>query len=160
MAQYQEYNFLDCKVFLILNVAWVPRCCSEPKSTENQSAKTTTKTELLFTGVISSRFRMVGGTSEVRGFQLTRLGCAPKEQLLRKLCAPSLFLGFFAHLATGATPKCNSEPSQMDFRLRKSPIASGFSFEHLNPFDLACSLPLRGGPNKPGPWYPFYVANL
>ena len=147
---WQEYNFLDCKVFLILNVAWVPRCCSEPKSTENQSAKTTTKTELLFTGVISSRFRMVGGTSEVRGFQLTRLGCAPKEQLLRKLCAPGRFMGFFAHLVTGATPKLSNGRSQKTLHFSKHPIASGFFLEHLNPLDLARRLPLEDSPSKPG----------
>jgi hypothetical protein len=90
---------------------------------------------------------MVGGTSEVRGFQLTRLGCAPKEQLLRKLCAPSLFLGFFAHLATGATLKLESEKA---LRFGKHPIASGFLLEHLNPLDLARRLPLEDSPSKPG----------
>jgi hypothetical protein len=90
---------------------------------------------------------MVGGTSEVRGFQLTRLGCAPKGQLLRKLCAPSRFMGFFAHLVTGATLKLESERA---LRFSKHPIASGFLLEHLNPLDLARGLPLKGSPSMTG----------
>jgi hypothetical protein len=72
----------------------------------------------------------------------------PREKLLRRKRASGLFVGFFAHLATGATLKFKSEGSEETLHPGKHPITSGFSFEYFNAFDLARRLPLEASPKQ------------
>lgn len=147
-----QYNFLDRKLFLNLNLPQVPVLGNEVTK-ENSDVKTTTKKQLVFTGVIGNRFRTLAGPSEVRGFLMTRFGCTRKEQLLLKFCARILFLGFFAHDAACATPKLENERAQTAFCRDKHPIASGFLFKCRNASDLARRLPLRVSPRNRGSWH-------
>jgi hypothetical protein len=73
---------------------------------------------------------------------MTRFGCAPREQVLLKVCARILFLGFFAQDAACETSKFENEWDQNALLRDKYPIASGFLFKCRNPFGLARRLPL------------------